>query len=103
MNWDQLTAIGKEKLLDAMGLEERRSTSSKIFSTLGIFAFGALVGGAVALLLAPQSGDELRKVISAKFAKFTGIGGDGKETEEFGSSARTSPQKPATARPTSNV
>lgn len=46
----------KGDLLEQLDLAPRPS----IFSSLGVFAFGAIIGGAAALLLAPKKGEELR-------------------------------------------
>jgi hypothetical protein len=64
MNADHSENINR--LLHALGLEPRRSASSYILPALGVFAAGALVGGALGLLFAPKSGRELRSDLSKK-------------------------------------
>jgi NaMN:DMB phosphoribosyltransferase len=49
-----------ETLLDMIDLEKRRSVTARVFSTGGLMLGGALVGAALALLLTPKSGAELR-------------------------------------------
>ena len=51
---------GAEDLLNALGLEMRRSNSESLLSSLAIFAAGVTVGVAAALLFAPKSGSETR-------------------------------------------
>ncbi len=52
--------FNKQRLLEALGLEERSSGFSVLMGTLGTFALGALVGASVGLLSAPRPGRELR-------------------------------------------
>ena len=49
-----------EDIAQALGLTTR-SRGSDVFSGLGLFAAGILVGAGLALLFAPTSGDELRE------------------------------------------
>jgi YtxH-like protein len=58
-----------ERLLHAIGLEPRRSAASYVLPALGIFAVGALVGGALGLLFAPKSGRELRGDLGKKLER----------------------------------
>ena len=66
MNWTTLKNLDKDDLLEAIGLQSRRSTSAQWFTNIGIFAAGAAVGAVVALLFAPKAGRELREEISSK-------------------------------------
>jgi hypothetical protein len=50
-----------EDLLDAIGLQYRRTSTEALIATLGAFALGCAVGAAVALLMAPRSGAETRR------------------------------------------
>lgn len=43
-----------------LGLQQHRSATDTSLAMLGAFALGTMVGGAVALLFAPRSGQELR-------------------------------------------
>jgi YtxH-like protein len=49
-----------DALSDALGLRRDATTAADAASMLMIFAAGALVGTALALLFAPRSGQELR-------------------------------------------
>ena len=55
-----------EQLLHAAGLERRRSMVEFMITATGCFVAGAVVGGCVALLLAPTSGEELRTQIQER-------------------------------------
>jgi gas vesicle protein len=55
-----------ERVLDSVGLEQRRSPVRGALSGTGIFLAGVIVGGAVALLLAPKSGIETRSALEDK-------------------------------------
>jgi len=50
----------REGLLELINLESRRSTTNRILSSAAFFIGGGLVGAAVAVLLTPKSGEELR-------------------------------------------
>jgi hypothetical protein len=56
----KLGNIDKNRILEVLGLETKRSTSSWMAGMLGTFGVGMLVGAGVALLLAPKTGRELR-------------------------------------------
>lgn len=51
--------LDRDDVLEAVGLQER-SPWSAAFGTIGIFAFGALVGVGLGLAFAPKTGEELR-------------------------------------------
>lgn len=65
MNIKDIKNLDKEQILDLLGLEERSATSSILWS-LALVGIGAIAGAGVALLLAPQSGRELRESVSRK-------------------------------------
>jgi gas vesicle protein len=50
----------REGLLELINLEQRRSTTNRILSSAGFFIGGSIIGAAVALLVTPKSGQELR-------------------------------------------
>jgi gas vesicle protein len=52
-----------------LGLEAKRSDSTRLLTTLGTFGIGLLVGAGVALLLAPKAGSELRENLRAKLRR----------------------------------
>jgi gas vesicle protein len=67
MNIKDIKNLDKDQILELLGLETERSTTSSIIWTLGLVALGAIAGAGVALLLAPQSGRELRENVGRKF------------------------------------
>jgi hypothetical protein len=58
-----VSGIGVDDVLAPLGLTRRRPHVAESLALLGV---GALVGGAVALLLAPSSGRETRERIAKK-------------------------------------
>jgi hypothetical protein len=61
-----LQNIGTDDILAALGLQRRRSAfDAALVPSIALFAAGALVGAATAMLLAPKSGQALRKELSA--------------------------------------
>ncbi len=54
-------SVSKDDILEALGIE--RDTSSWLPIALAGFGVGAIVGAAVAMLIAPKSGRELRSDI----------------------------------------
>lgn len=54
------------RVLDSVGLEQRRSPVRGMISGTGLFLAGVIVGGAAALLLAPKSGIEMRSSLEDK-------------------------------------
>ena len=59
----------KERLLEALGLEERSSAFSVLLGAVGTFALGALVGAGVGLLSAPKPGRELRGKLRKRLSR----------------------------------
>lgn len=55
----------RDALLDALGLRVRQPAHMTV-STMGLFCVGMLVGTGVAILLAPESGVDLRHRIGEK-------------------------------------
>jgi len=66
MKIDDLKNLAKTDILEALGLEPKRSTPNVLTSSLGIFAAGMVVGAATALLLAPKAGREIRDDVGSK-------------------------------------
>jgi hypothetical protein len=60
---------GFDKLIGELGLQKQRSVVSYLGPALGVFAAGLIVGGALALLLAPKSGRELRSEIQKRMRR----------------------------------
>ena len=52
-----------DKLLDRVGLEQRRATTDVVLPALGIFGAGIAVGATLGMLFAPKRGEELRSDI----------------------------------------
>jgi hypothetical protein len=61
-----LQDIDRDDVLEALGLQERRSGVATTLGTIGIFALGCLVGAGIGLAFAPKSGDELRNELGEK-------------------------------------
>ena len=61
MNLENLTNMSRMELLRSLGLAPR--WTDYVLPALGIFAAGAVLGAGTALLLAPRSGEKLRKRI----------------------------------------
>ena len=69
MKLQDITNMDKDDVLGMLGLEARRSGSSRMLTTLGTFGIGLLVGAGVALLLAPKTGSALRQDLRAKLRR----------------------------------
>jgi gas vesicle protein len=61
MNLESLTNMSRMDVLRSLGLAPR--FSDMILPALGIFAAGAMLGAGTALMLAPRSGQRLRRQI----------------------------------------
>ncbi|HEY2774131.1 MAG TPA: YtxH domain-containing protein [Candidatus Binatia bacterium] len=59
----------REDIAKAVGMETRNPTAD-VFSTLGIFGTGVLIGAALALLFAPKPGSEMRRDLSDGMQQF---------------------------------
>jgi len=68
MKLQDITNMDKDDVLGMLGLEARRSQSSRLMTTLGTFGIGLLVGAGVALL-APTAGSALRRDLRAKLRR----------------------------------
>ena len=69
MKMQDIKNMDKDDVLGMLGLEARRSDTSRMLKTLGTFGIGLVVGAGVALLLAPKAGSELRQDLRAKFRR----------------------------------
>lgn len=67
MNIKDIKNLDKDQILELLGLDSETSTTSSIVWSMGLVAIGAIAGAGVALLLAPQSGRELRETVGRKF------------------------------------
>ena len=69
MKMQDITNMDKNDVLGMLGLEARRSDTSRVLKTLATFGIGLVVGAGVALLLAPKAGSELRQDLRTKFRR----------------------------------
>ena len=64
---DILAALpSKDDLAANIGLQVRPTPAADLFSTLGIFSSGVILGAGLALLLSPKAGREIRHDIAEK-------------------------------------
>ncbi|HVI97362.1 MAG TPA: YtxH domain-containing protein [Anaeromyxobacter sp.] len=54
--------LDREEMLKRIGLEQR-SPAGDVFTGLGLFAVGVLVGAGLGLMFAPKRGDEMRQLV----------------------------------------
>jgi len=69
MKMQDIKNLDKDDLLGMLGLQAKRSDTSRVLTTLGTFGIGLIVGAGVALLLAPKAGSELRQDLRTKFRR----------------------------------
>ncbi len=70
MNIKDIKNLDKDQILEMLGLQERNTTSS-FLGTVGLLGLGLVVGAALGLLWAPQSGRELRETVGRKIKNST--------------------------------
>lgn len=64
---DILAALpSRDDLAAGIGMQARPTPTADIFSTLGIFSSGVILGAGLALLLSPKPGREIRHDIAEK-------------------------------------
>jgi hypothetical protein len=68
---DAVRGFSSNDILTALGLERRRSALDVLLPAVGVFAAGVVVGGGIALLLAPKSGRETRRELKGKASELT--------------------------------
>jgi gas vesicle protein len=68
---DVVRGLSSNDILAALGLERRRSALDVLLPAVGVFAAGAILGGGIALLLAPKSGRETRRQLKGKASELT--------------------------------
>lgn len=96
MSLENLTNMSRLDLLRSIGLAPR--VTDYILPALGIFAAGAVLGAGTALLLAPRSGEKLRKQIREEMRSKIGEleqlleGKDRRKRERNGRSTTTTEQ-----------
>lgn len=82
MKLQDIRHLGKDDILDALGLMSRPTTASWLLGALGFFAIGALCGAGAALLLAPKSGRDLRQDLGQRINRVRAKApGDGQTLE----------------------
>ena len=64
-----MTSLDKNDLLAKLGLQMQPSVGYSVLTTIGPFALGIMVGAAVALMLAPKTGRELRQDLNKKLGR----------------------------------
>lgn len=84
-------SFGKDDILDVFGLQTN-STMSWLGPAAVGFGIGALIGGAVAIMLAPRPGAELREDLIERGRKLVQRAKD----EEFGTSTNGGMKHPST-------
>jgi hypothetical protein len=62
--FNSLQNLSADDVLGVLGLSRKRSSYEDIAPSLAIFAAGAFVGAAAALLLAPKAGPQLRRELT---------------------------------------
>ncbi len=65
----KLASYDKEDILNALGLETKRSTTEMVLPAVGFFAVGVLAGIGLGMLFAPKPGYELREDINEQVSK----------------------------------
>lgn len=59
-----LQSISGDDILAALGLEKRRNNYDVLLPSVALFAAGAIVGAAAAVLLTPKTGPALRRELT---------------------------------------
>ncbi|MET0387009.1 MAG: YtxH domain-containing protein [Polyangiales bacterium] len=61
---NSLRNLGADDLLEVLGLQKRRTAIDVVLPSVALFAAGAVVGAAAAVLLAPKTGAQVRAQLS---------------------------------------
>jgi hypothetical protein len=76
-NWRSMRKyLDREEMLKRIGLEQRSPTGD-VFTGLGLFAVGVLVGAGLGLMFAPKRGDEMRQLVGEAWK------GRGRQGQDF--------------------
>lgn len=60
--------FSRDRLLEAIGLQQRRSIASIVLPSIGMFGVGLVAGAGLGLLFAPRKGKELREDLGTKLS-----------------------------------
>jgi gas vesicle protein len=71
MDMKDIKNLDKEQILEMLGLQQADTTLTSTLRALGFIGIGALVGAAVMLFLAPQTGREMRENVVKKVRNTT--------------------------------
>ena len=66
MTLDNIKNLDRNDLLNALGLETRRTNADYLVPALALFGVGLVVGTGIGLLSAPRPGKELREDIAQR-------------------------------------
>jgi hypothetical protein len=66
MKLNDIRSFSKEDLLAMLGLRTKPSGVGTLFGSLGLLGLGMIVGAAGALLIAPRSGEQLRRELGER-------------------------------------
>ena len=59
--------LDRDRVMDLIGLERRRSTAERAVPIIAFFGVGILVGVGIGMMTAPRSGSALRGELKGKF------------------------------------
>ena len=59
--------LDRERMLEMVGLERRRSVAARVWPVFALFGTGILVGVGVGMMVAPRTGRELREDLKGRF------------------------------------
>jgi len=80
MKLTDISNLSKEDVLGALGLQPKETMQSRLLGSLAMVGVGAAVGAAVALMLAPSSGEELRDNLTRRARRMMPKNGLSRET-----------------------
>jgi len=61
MKMNDIRNLSKDDVLALLGLQSKPSVAGALFGSLGLLGLGLIVGAGAALLMAPRSGEQLRR------------------------------------------
>ena len=88
-----LQGMDRDDVLEAIGLQQRRSAARAAFGGVTFFALGCLLGAGLGLAFAPKAGNELRNELGDRVRRKAQELQQGEQTS-FGSPSRS--QMPVT-------